>query len=124
MRLVLKYDYEGRNLYMKNDVFVQKTTNFIINSMTKKKFFIKNYNDCKYVLKNKGDDKLISRICKEQNVNKDDLIKKCRKDIITYRVLISKKLSSMDKNNIAILLDNEDNLKDFIKCIENERKKV
>ena len=109
---------------MKNDVFVQKTTNFIINSMTKKKFFIKNYNDCKYVLKNKGDVKLISRICKEQNVDKDYLIKKCRKDIITYRVLISKKLSSMDKNSIAVLLDNEDNLKDFIECIENERKKV
>ena len=109
---------------MKNDVFVQKTTNFIINSMTKKKFFIKNYNDCKYVLNNKGDDKLISRICKEQNVDKDYLIKKCRKDIITYRVLISKKLSSMDKNSIAVLLDNEDNLKDFIECIENERKKV
>ena len=109
---------------MKNDVFVQKTTNFIINSMTKKKFFIKNYNDCKYVLNNKGDDKLISRICKEQNIDKDDLIKKCRKDIITYRVLISKKLSSMDKNNIAVLLDNEDKLKYFIGRIENERKKV
>ena len=109
---------------MKNDVFVQKTTNFIINSMTKKKFFIKNYNDCKYVLNNKGDDKLISRICKEKNIDKDDLIKKCRKDIITYRVLISKKLSSIDKNNIPVLLDNDDNLKDFIECIENERKKV
>ena len=109
---------------MKNDVFVQKTTNFIINSMTKKKFFIKNYNDCRYVLNKKGDDKIISRICKEKNIDKDNLILKCRKDIITYRVLISKKLSSMDKNSIAVLLDNEDKLKDFIECIENERKKV
>ena len=109
---------------MKNNVFVQKTTDFIINSMTKKKFFIKNYNDCKYVLNNKGDDELISRICKEQNVDNNYLIKKCRKDIITYRVLISKKLSSMDKKSIAILLDNEDKLKEFIECIEIERKNV
>lgn len=109
---------------MKNDMFVQKTANFILNSIAKKKFFIKNYNDCKLVLNNKGDDKLISRICKEKDINKDDLIRKCRKDIITYRVLISKKLSSINKNDIAILLDNEDKLKEFIDCIENERKKV